>query len=73
MGLLLDVALTVEQHQSDGSLQHQRAFEASAGAVVPVGVGPRIGAALMTRGLDVAGFRNTVITRFANVMEIAVD
>ena len=37
MELLLDVALTVEQQQSDGSLQHQKAFEASAGSVVPVG------------------------------------
>lgn len=30
-------------------------------------------AALMTRRLDVVGFRNTVKTRFADVMEIAVD
>ena len=32
-----------------------------------------LGAALMTRRLDVVGFRNTVKTRFADVMEIAVD
>ena len=32
-----------------------------------------LGAALMTRSLDVVGFRNTVKTRFADVMEIAVD
>ncbi len=30
-------------------------------------------AALLTRRLDVVGFRNTVKTRFADVMEIAVD
>ena len=66
MELLLDVALTVEQQQSDGSLQHQKAFEASAGAFVPVAVGPHIGAALITRRLDVVGLRNTVKTRFAD-------
>ncbi|AHF64339.1 hypothetical protein Syncc8109_1995 [Synechococcus sp. WH 8109] len=27
----------------------------------------------MTRRLDVMGFRNTVKTRFVNVMEVAVD
>ena len=32
-----------------------------------------LGAALMTRRLDVVGFRNTVKTRFADVMEMAVD
>ena len=32
-----------------------------------------LGAGLMTRRLDVVGFRNTVKTRFADVMEIAVD
>ena len=32
-----------------------------------------LGAALMTRRLDVVGFRETVKTRFADVMEIAVD
>ena len=32
-----------------------------------------LSAALMTRRLDVVGFRNTVKTRFADVMEIAVD
>ena len=32
-----------------------------------------LGAALMTRHLDVEGFRNTVKTRFADVMEMAVD
>ena len=31
------------------------------------------GVALMTRRLDVLGSRNTVKTRFANVMQIAVD
>ena len=31
-----------------------------------------LGAALMTRRLDVVGFRNTVKTRFADVMEMAV-
>ena len=69
--LLLDVALTVEQQQSDGSLQDQKAFEA--GAVVAVAVGPHVGVALMTRRLDVVGFRNTVKTRFADVLEIAVE
>ena len=32
-----------------------------------------LGAALMTRSLDVVGFRETVKTRFADVMEMAVD
>ena len=32
-----------------------------------------LGAALMTRRLDVVGFRETVKTRFADVMEMAVD
>ena len=32
-----------------------------------------LGAALMTRRLDVIGFRNTVKTRFSDVMEVAVD
>ena len=32
-----------------------------------------LAAALMTRRLDVVGFRNTVKTRFADVMEITVD
>ena len=32
-----------------------------------------LGAELMTRRLDVVGFRNTVKTRFADVMEMAVD
>ena len=72
MELLLYVALTVEQQQSDGSLHYQKAFEASAGAVVSV-VGPHVGAALMTRRLDVVGFRNTVKTSFADVLEIAVE
>ena len=73
MELLLDVALSVEQQQSDGSLQHQKVFEASAGAVVPVAVGPHVCVALMTRRLYVVGFRNTVKTRFADVLEIAVE
>jgi BCD family chlorophyll transporter-like MFS transporter len=32
-----------------------------------------LGAALMTRRLDVVGFRNTVKTRFSAVMEMAAD
>ena len=32
-----------------------------------------LGAALMTRRSDVVGFRQTVKTRFADVMEMAVD
>ena len=32
-----------------------------------------LGAALMKRRLDVVGFRNTVKTRFADVMDMAVD
>ena len=32
-----------------------------------------LGAALMTRRLDVVGFRNTLKTRFAEVLEIAVE
>ena len=53
--------------------RHQKAFEASAWAVVPAAVGPHVGTALMTRRLDVVGFRSTVKSRFANVMDIAVD
>ena len=43
--------------------------------VVPVAVaeGPHVGAALMTCRLDVVGFRNTVKTHFADVLEIAVE
>ena len=32
-----------------------------------------LGAALMTRRLDVVGFRSMVKSRFADVMDIAVD
>ena len=32
-----------------------------------------LAAALMTRRLDVVGFRNTVKTRFSNVIEMEVD
>ena len=32
-----------------------------------------LGAALMTRRLDVVGFRNTVKTRFSAVMEMSID
>ena len=46
MELLLDLALTVEQQQSDGALQHQKTFEACAGTVAPVAVGSHIGAGL---------------------------
>ena len=46
MQLLLNLALTVEQQQSDGALQHQETFEACAGTVAPVAVGPHIGAGL---------------------------
>ena len=40
---------------------------------MPVAVVLHVGAALMTRRLDVVGFRNTVKTRFADVLEIAVE
>ena len=40
MELLLDLTFTVEQQQSDGALQHQKTFEACAGTVIPVAVGP---------------------------------
>ena len=46
MELLLDVALTFEQQQSDGALQHHETFEACDGAVAPVAVGPHVGAGL---------------------------
>ena len=59
--------------RSDCFLQHQKAFEASAGAVVRVAVGPHLVAALMTSRLDVVGVRNTVQTRLADVLEIAVE
>ena len=42
MELLLDLALTVEQQQSDGALQHQKTFEACAGTVALVAVGPQL-------------------------------
>ena len=40
MELLLDLTFTVEQQKSDGALQDQETFEASAGTVTPVAVGP---------------------------------
>ena len=46
MQLLLNLTLTVELQQPDGSLQHQKAIKACAGTVVPVAVGPHIGAGL---------------------------
>ncbi|WP_392348018.1 hypothetical protein [Parasynechococcus sp.] len=46
MKQLLDIALTVEQQQPDGALQHQEAFEACAGTVTLVAVGRHMGAAL---------------------------
>ena len=42
MQLLLNLTLTVELQQPDGSLQHQKAFKACAGTVVPVAVGPQL-------------------------------
>ena len=118
MELLVDLALTVEQQQSDGALQHQKTFEACAGpgrtgfllgvwgagyayscglatisggglltlpkawnggdlfaaygGVLGLQMVCFLAAALMTRCLDVVGFLNTVKTRFADVMEIAV-
>ena len=46
MQLLLNLTLTVELQQPDGSLQHQKAFKACAGTLAPVAVGPHIGAGL---------------------------
>ena len=40
---------------------------------MPVALGLHLGAALMTRRLDVVGFRNSVKTRFSDMMEMAVD
>ena len=48
MKQLLDVAQAVEQQQPDSSLQHQEAFEASAGTVTSVAVGPYVSAGLLT-------------------------
>ena len=42
MQLLLNLTLTVELQQPDGSLQHQKAFEACAGTLAPVAVGPQL-------------------------------
>ena len=42
MELLLNRALTVKQQQADGALQHQETFEACAGTVAPVAVGPHL-------------------------------
>ena len=42
MQLLQNLTLTVELQQPDGSLQHQKAFKACAGTVVPVAVGPQL-------------------------------
>ena len=39
---LVDLALTVELQQPDGSLQHQKAFKACAGTLAPVAVGPQL-------------------------------
>ena len=47
MELLLDLTFTVEQQQSDGALQDQETFEASAGTVTPVAVGPHLVAAFL--------------------------
>ena len=44
--LLLNLTLTLKQQQADGALQHQETFEACAGTVAPVAVGPHIGAGL---------------------------
>ena len=46
---------------------------AAYGGVFGLQMGCFLGAALMTCHLDVEGFRNTVKTRFADVMEMAVD
>ena len=46
MEQLLDLTLAVEQQQPNGALQHQETFEARAGTVAPVAVGPHIGAGL---------------------------
>ena len=46
MQLLLNLALTVKKQQADGALQHQETFEACAGTVAPVAVGPHIGSGL---------------------------
>ena len=46
---------------------------ASCGGVFALQMVCFLGAALMTRRLDVVGFRNTVKTRFGEVMEMAVD
>lgn len=48
-------------------------MEASGGELNALQMVCFLGAALMTRRLDVVGFRNTVKTRFADVMEMAVD
>ena len=42
MQLLLNLTLTVELQQPDGSLQHQKAFKACAGTLAPVAVGPQL-------------------------------
>ena len=42
MQLLLNLTLTVELQQPDGSLQHQKAFKACAGTLAPEAVGPQL-------------------------------
>ena len=59
--------LTLFQAWSDGDL-----FVAY-GGVFALQMVCFLGAALLTRRLDVVGFRNTVKTRFGEVMDMALD
>ena len=67
LGVCMNACLTLLKAWNGGDLF------AACGGVFGLQMVCFLAAALMTRRLDVMGFRNTVKTRFADVMEIAVD
>ncbi|MDC3009802.1 hypothetical protein OAZ06_02430 [Synechococcus sp. AH-736-G20] len=67
LGVCMNACLTLLKAWNGGDLF------AAYGGVFGLQMVCFLAAALMTRRLDVVGFRNTVKTRFADVMEIAVD
>ena len=67
LGVCINACLTLLKAWNGGDLF------AAYGGVFGLQMVCFLGAALMTRRLDVVGFRNTVKTRFADVMEMAVD
>ena len=67
LGVCLNACLTLLKAWNGGDLF------AAYGGVFGLQMVCFLGAALMTRRLDVVGFRNTVKTRFADFMKMAVD